>query len=210
MQKIRVIILEEQRLLREVLAFLLTLDEQFEVVAAGGDARQMLPVCEQFPDALILVSTHMEPLDGCRFTELIRGMNPSALVIGIAGTSMPILVRKFMKTGARGYITRQASRIELMDAIQTVCKGGVYICDEVKNKMATEDFSIGENSGWNSLTKMELVVIDSIKKGLTAQDAADQLGVSRKTIEAHRYRIFKKLQIKNAAALVAFAHQEGI
>jgi two-component system invasion response regulator UvrY len=116
-----------------------------------------------------------------------------------------------MQKGAMGYVTKNSSREEMFKAIIEVYDGKKYICEEIKNILSEQVIS-GEDqpSGLNALSQREIEIISFIKKGFSSKEIADALNISVKTVEVHRYNILKKLNLKNAAALVNFVNNSQL
>jgi two-component system invasion response regulator UvrY len=110
-----------------------------------------------------------------------------------------------------GYVTKNSSREEMFKAIMEIQEGRKYICDEIKNILSEQVIS-GEdqNAGLNSLSHREIEIIAFIKKGFSSKEIADALNISVKTVEVHRYNILKKLNLRNAAALVNFVNNSQL
>jgi DNA-binding NarL/FixJ family response regulator len=110
-----------------------------------------------------------------------------------------------MQCGARGYITKNSSREEMMEAIVEVHGGKKYVCSEIKDIIAEQPVQQqAQLAEVNALTEREMEIINLIKQGQSSKEISDTLGISLKTVEAHRHNILKKLKLKNAASLVNF------
>lgn len=211
MKKISIVLLDEHKLLRETMGFILDRDGRFHIAGITGDVAEALQICGERNPSIAIVGTHMTPVDGFQATWQILQANPSLKVIGISVYSIPILVKRLFKLGATGYLTKNASFHDLITCILAVERGEIYISEEVKNAMVVDEV-IGQesNEGWSSLTKRELDIVQGVKNGKSSKTIAGELGLAPKTVEAHRYHILKKLKLKNTASLVQFASQQGI
>ena len=113
--------------------------------------------------------------------------------------------------GSDGICTKNSSREEMFKAIIEVQNGRKYICDEIKNILSEQVISgDDQQGGLNSLSQREIEIIAFIKKGFSSKEIADTLSISVKTVEVHRYNILKKLNLKNAAALVNFINNSQL
>jgi DNA-binding NarL/FixJ family response regulator len=131
-------------------------------------------------------------------------------IIGVSMHSMPAYVKKMLKMGSSGFVTKNSTKEELFEAIIQVCQGKTYICEEVKQIVAKQEFETDESKPDISiLSRRELEVVQLIKNGLSSREISSRLGVSLRTIEVHRYKILKKLTLPNAAALVNFVNHQG-
>jgi two-component system invasion response regulator UvrY len=154
---------------------------------------------------------NMPGTNGIEATEQIKKISPESKVIGVSLHTQPTYARKMMQKGAMGYVTKNSSREEMFKAIEEVYQGKKYICDEIKNILSEQVLS-GEDqpTGLNTLSQREIQIIALIKKGHSSKEIAESLEISVKTVEVHRYNILKKLNLKNAAALVHFIHNSQL
>jgi mannan endo-1,4-beta-mannosidase len=150
-------------------------------------------------------------MNGIEATQLIRKFSPGSKILGVSLHTQPTYARKMIQKGAMGYVTKNSSREEMFKAIMEVQNGRKYICDEIKNILSEQVIS-GEDQqgGLNSLSQREIEIIAFIKKGHSSKEIADSLNISVKTVEVHRYNILKKLNLKNAAALVNFINNSQL
>ncbi len=129
---------------------------------------------------------------------------------------MPILVmsmhnesthaEKALRAGAQGYIMKENADELLVEALRTVLRGNLFVSDDVSQKMLHPTLD-EEATGVESLTAREKEVFESLGKGLTTREMAEQFGLSPRTVEVHRARIKKKLQCETAAQLLRTAVQ---
>lgn len=119
--------------------------------------------------------------------------------------SQPAYAKKMLQIGAKGYVTKNSSKEEMIKAIIEVNNGNKYICEEIKNNIS--EMILEENKdvpSVNSLTEREIQIINLIKEGLSSKEIASNLNISLKTVEVHRHNVLKKLKLKNSASLVNF------
>jgi DNA-binding NarL/FixJ family response regulator len=116
--------------------------------------------------------------------------------------TQPAYVRKMIRKGAMGYLTKNSSSEEMCNAIVEIQNNRKYICDEIKNILSDQMMSGDESNGFNDLSGREIEIIELIKKGSSSKEIATSLGISVKTVEVHRYNILKKLKLKNTAAMI--------
>jgi DNA-binding NarL/FixJ family response regulator len=126
--------------------------------------------------------------------------------------SQPAYAKKMLRLGARGYVTKNSPRKEMLDAIHQVCAGNVYICQEVKNILSEQMMNEeeGGGDGLNQLSEREIEVINLIRNGMSSKEIADKLAISIKTVEVHRHNILKKLKVKNTASLINYINSSGL
>jgi DNA-binding NarL/FixJ family response regulator len=152
----------------------------------------------------------MMPISGFEATERIRKVSPLSKVIGVSMHSQPAYAKKMLQIGAKGYVTKNSSKEEMIKAIMEVHNGNKYVCEEIKNNISDqvlEDNSDAPNV--NALTEREIQIINLIKEGQSSKEIAAVLAISLKTVEVHRHNILKKLKLKNSASLVNFMNNSA-
>lgn len=205
MEKISILIADDHKLIRETWSYILNNDDRFEVIAECGDSEKAVEMSKAKRPQIVLMDINMTPISGFEATERIRKLSPSSKVIGVSMHSQPAYAKKMLQIGARGYVTKNSSKEEMIKAILEVHNGNKYICDEIKNnisELVLEDNKEAPNV--NALTEREIQIINLIKEGMSSKEMAQQLNISLKTVEVHRHNILKKLKLKNSASLVNF------
>lgn len=205
MEKINVLIADDHKLIRETWSYILSSDERFQVIAECGDSEQAVEMARQKRPHIVLMDINMTPISGFDATERIRKVSPASKIIGVSMHSQPAYAKKMLQIGAKGYVTKNSSKEEMIKAIIEVNNGNKYICEEIKNNIS--EMILEENKdvpSVNSLTEREIQIINLIKEGLSSKEIASNLNISLKTVEVHRHNVLKKLKLKNSASLVNF------
>ncbi len=210
MAKISIMIVDDHTLIRETWSFLLGRDENFEVIAEVGEGEQAVEIAKTKRPNIVLLDINMVPLNGFDILKLIRKFSPGSKVIAVSMHSQPAYAKKMLRLGAKGYVTKNSPRQEMIDAIKDVNHGNIYICQEVKNILSDQMLGEDEGTGLNQLSEREIEVINQIKDGHSSKEIADRLGISIKTVEVHRHNILKKLKVKNTASLINFINSTGL
>lgn len=211
MGKITVLIVDDHTLIRETWSFLLGRNDNFEVIAEVGDGQKAIDIARDKRPHIILLDINMTPLNGFDVLKMVRKQSPGSKVIAVSMHSQPAYAKKMLRMGAKGYVTKNSPRQEMLDAIMEVNQGSVYICQEVKNILSDQMLSEEENTaGLNQLSEREIEVINQIRDGLSSKEIADRLAISIKTVEVHRHNILKKLKVKNTASLINFINSSGL
>lgn len=209
MEKITVLIADDHKLIRETWSFILNSDPRFSVVAQCSNGEEAIEMAQKLRPKIALLDINMAPMNGIEATEQIRKFSPSTKIIGVSMHSQPAYVKKLLKLGAMGYVTKNSPQQEMFDAIAAVHEGKRYICAEVKTILSEQIFE-EDSTGANTLSSRELDVIKHIKEGLSSKEISTQLNISLKTVEVHRHNILKKLNLKNSAALVNYINSSGL
>jgi DNA-binding NarL/FixJ family response regulator len=202
---ISILIADDHKLIRETWTYILNNDSRFKVIASCENAEEAVKLTKQKHPDVVLMDINMVPFSGMEATRRIREVWPQSKIIGVTMHSQPSYARKMMQIGASGYVTKNSSREEMMEAIVEVHSGNKYICNEIKDIISdqTEQKPIGL-AGVNTLTEREMEIINLIKKGSSSKEISTDLQISLKTVEVHRHNILKKLNLKNSASLVNF------
>lgn len=211
MSRISVMIVDDHTLIRETWSFLLGRNENFEVIAELGDGQQAIEIARDKRPNIVLLDINMTPLNGFDVLKMIRKLSPGSKVIAVSMHSQPAYAKKMLRLGAKGYITKNSPRQEMLDAIMEVHRGNIYVCQEVKNILSEQ--MLGEQEavpGLNQLSEREIEIINQIRDGLSSKEIADKLGISIKTVEVHRHNILKKLKVRNTASLINYINSSGL
>lgn len=211
MAKITVLIVDDHTLIRETWSFLLGRNENFEVIAEVGDGQRAIDIARDKRPNIVLLDINMTPLNGFDVLKMVRKQSPGSKVIAVSMHSQPAYAKKMLRMGAKGYITKNSPRQEMLDAIMDVYNGNTYICQEVKNILSDQMLNEEDTAaGLNQLSEREIEVINQIRDGLSSKEIADRLAISIKTVEVHRHNILKKLKVKNTASLINFINSTGL
>ncbi len=212
MQKITVLLVDDHRLIRDSWSFILSSDARFQVIGETSSGEEAIEMAKEKRPDIILMDVNMSPVNGFDATKQIRKLSPASKIIGVSMHSMPAYAKRMLQLGAMGYVTKNSSKDEMINAILEVNGGRKYICDEVKNILAQQelDETVSTGADMNNLSRRELDIIQLIKEGLSSKEIAMRLDISLKTVEVHRYNILKKLNLKNTASLVNFINTQGL
>lgn len=208
---ITILIADDHTLVRETWSFILNTDPRFTVVAECGSGEEAVELSKKLRPQVVIMDINLPGINGIEATQLIRKYSPASRILGVSLHTQPTYARKMIQKGAMGYVTKNSSREEMFKAIMEIQSGKKYICEEIKNILSEQVLS-GEDpqNGLNALSQREIEIIAYIKKGYSSKEIADALSISVKTVEVHRYNILKKLNLKNAAALVNYINSKQL
>jgi DNA-binding NarL/FixJ family response regulator len=211
MVKISILLVDDHKLIRESWSLILNADPRFQVIGETSDVNEAVQIAKAKKPNIVLMDINMNPVNGFEATILLRRFSPASKIIGISMHCMPAYAKRMMHLGAMGYVTKNSSKDELIKSIVEVVNGNKFMCEEVKNILAQQDLvEVGGHQDMNALSKREIDIVQLIKEGMSSKEIAEQLGISLKTVEVHRYNVLKKLDIKNTAALVNFINAQGL
>lgn len=205
MKKITVVIVEDHQLVREMWSELFARNATIEVIGKSGEFNEAIEMIKAKRPDIVLLDINLPQASGFDAVPLIRKFSPGTKVIAVSMHSQPAYAKKMLQLGAKGYVTKNSSRQEILNAIEEVTKDRKYVCTEIKD-IISEQLLKEEQPGPNlsDLSLREIEIIKLIKEGRSSKEIAAQLNISVRTAEVHRYNILKKLQLKNTAALISF------
>ena len=201
---ISILIADDHKLIRETWTYILNRDARFKVIGSCSNSEEAVKMSGQKHPNVVLMDINMVPFSGIEATRQIREVSPETRIIGVTMHSQPAYAKKMMQLGASGYVTKNSSREEMVNAIIEVSKGNKFVCEEMKELISDSMEAPSSLSAINSLTEREMDVINLIRQGSSSKDISVKLEISIKTVEVHRHNILKKLKLKNAASLIHF------
>jgi two-component system invasion response regulator UvrY len=205
MKKISILIADDHRLVRETWGLVVNSDDRFDVIAECANGEEAVELSRQLQPDVVIMDINLPGINGIEATEQIRNFSPGSKILGISIHSEPVFVRKMFQKGALGYLTKNSSRKEMIEAILEVSEGRKYICSEIKNRLTDQLLKMeNQDTGIDSLSQREIEITRQLKKGLSSKEIANELNISIKTVGIYRYKIFKKLNLKNVASLISF------
>ena len=209
-----VFIAEDHQLFRDGLKAMLAAKDGLEVVGEARDGLEAINSIKKKQPDLLLLDLSMPRLSGISvIKELRRQFSEMRILVLTIHESDQYVIETF-EAGANGYCIKDASREELLLAINSILSGKTYIspgiADNVMEGYLEGHKKIKSKSSWENLTHREREVLKLLAEGYTNKQIGDLLNISVKTVEKHRANIMQKLNLHNAAALTAFAIDQGL
>jgi len=209
-----VFIAEDHQLFRDGLKAMLAAKDGLEVVGEARDGLEAINSIKKKQPDLLLLDLSMPRLSGISvIKELRRQFSEMRILVLTIHESDQYVIETF-EAGANGYCIKDASREELLLAINSILNGKTYIspgiADNVMEGYLEGHKKIKSKSSWENLTHREREVLKLLAEGYTNKQIGDLLNISVKTVEKHRANIMQKLNLHNAAALTAFAIDQGL
>jgi DNA-binding NarL/FixJ family response regulator len=210
---IRILLADDHAIIRDGLSKSFQEQENMEIVGQAQDGLTTVELARELSPDLIIMDIGMPDLNGIEATRQILRDSPEVKIIGLSMHSGKRFVTEMFKAGAKGYLPKDCEFEELIDAIQAVVHGKMYLSPSITDVVV--DNYIGtppgsQSSAFSVLTPREREVIQLMAEGNSTKQIGLHLHISPKTVEAHRLRIMKKLDIDNVAQLTKYAIQEGL
>ncbi len=208
---VKLLLVDDHPVVRKGISSCLARHEQLLIVGEAADGREALRKAEELSPDIVLMDIDMPQMNGLVLTEVLRKQMPQVKIIILSMYSAPEYVRRIIQSGAHGYVLKDAPADELVRAIEAVVAGGAFFSPEVA-RLALNQFVRGSGAGPDParLTAREREVLRHIADGLSNKEIACQLGVGVRTVETHRERIMRKLDIHSVAGLTKFAIAKGL
>jgi two-component system response regulator NreC len=210
----RIVIAEDHVIVREGLRALLLTKSGYQIVAEVENGCELIDAATRLSPDLILMDLSMPRMNGIEAIKEIRRRSPQLKILVLTVHASEAYIHACVSGGANGYITKDASSAELLEAIDSVLNGKTHFCSAAKEQMISlylHGAKVGSPaSPCDSLTHREQQTLKLIAEGNTNKQIAFCLNISTKTVEKHRANLMEKLCLHSTAALTAFAVKKGL
>lgn len=210
----RVIVVDDQTVVREGIVMLLGLLPGIEVVGAAGDGEEAVRLVAELAPDVVLMDLRMPRCDGVEATRRIRAEYPGTEVVVLTTFADDDSLFPALRAGARGYLTKDAGGEEIVRAVESVLSGHAGLSPSVQRRLLErlsqpEPPSVTEEAP-DGLTTRETEVLVLIAEGLSNQEIARKLHVSTATVKTHINNLFAKTGLKDRAQAVRYAYAKGL
>lgn len=208
----RVVIIEDQTAVREMIAQIVTSGGEFEVVAEIGDGQSACETCIEMKPDLVILDLMLPGLNGAEVLRRFSRHLKTTRVLVFSGHQNPTIVRELLQAGAHGFVEKSAPLAELKKGLDIVANGGTYFGPEVAKLLreAVVNPRSPTREGVELLTTREREVLQLIAESYSTKEVAQKLNISVKTAENHRTNLMKKLDLHDVAGLTRYAIQQGL
>ncbi|ADT86922.1 response regulator [Vibrio furnissii] len=206
---ISVVIVDDHRVVLEGFMARLEMEPEIEVIATASNGLEAIDVVKQHRPDVILMDVSMPIMNGIDATRLIKEEVPNAKVLMLTMHDNREYIMKVMQAGAVGYMLKEISAENMVQAIKTVNLGSTYFCESVTQTLFTQEV-IPSAQKPNPLSRREEAVLKLVAQGHSSKKIASLLNISYRTVETHRQNIKHKLDIHSTAELAHYASQRGL
>jgi DNA-binding NarL/FixJ family response regulator len=213
---IRVLVADDQRVVREGLATILGLLPGIEVVGEAGDGEEAVALTGKLAPEVVLMDLRMPRCDGVEATRRLHDVAPAAKVIVLTTYADDRSLLSALQAGARGFLTKDAGAEEVRQAIEAVARGEAAIDPAVQHHLV-EAVATGpalspqpEPELPDGLTPREAEILSLIADGLTNSEIAARLVISEATVKSHVNHVFTKTGVRDRAQAVTYAYRNGL
>lgn len=211
MKKIKVLVVDDQSVVREGIVAILSLQDDIEVVGEAADGLLAVDVARRTKPDVILLDMVMPRQDGLTTIPILRDYVPNAKILVLTSFAESNRVFQAVKAGALGYMLKDTTRAQLLQSIRDVGKGQASIQPSIALRVIHEIDNPTESVSMNeSLTRREMETLKLIARGLSNQEIASVLVVHERTIAKYVSNILNKLHVTNRTQAALYAIREGL
>ncbi|MGO5065275.1 response regulator transcription factor [Clostridium sporogenes] len=215
MNKVNVIVVDDEKLIREGLKIILSTYEDIEVVGVASDGREALNLCKEEEIQVVLMDIRMPNCDGVLGTRIIKEQFPDIKILILTTFNDKEYIHEALKFGASGYLLKDSSNDLIYEGIKACIKGNIVVHPDVANNIILntnygkevnqDDISLKYN-----LTERELNIIREIAKGLSNKEIAEKIYLSEGTVKNNISTILSKLDLRDRTQIAIFAFKNNI
>jgi len=211
MRKKTIVIVDDHKLIRQMWTQIFANHLSVEIAGESGILDEAIEMIEKKRPDIVLLDINLALKSGFDAVPLIRKLSPGTKIIALSMHNQPSYAKKMLQLGAKGYITKNSAYEEILQAIDVVMNGGVYICKEIKDILSDHVLNIQPiGPCLQDLSLREMEIIKLLKEGLASKEISLRLNIVTRTVEVHRHNILKKLKLKNTASLVNFINHTDL
>ena len=198
---VKIFIVDDHYMVIEGIHSLLQNEKDIEWMGHATNAASCLAFLQQQKPDVILMDINLPDKSGIDLCSEVKALYPAIHILGLSTFNQQSFIEKMMNNGASGYVIKNATQQELMEAIHTVAKGKQFLSFDAAQALRKPD----NQSGMPVITRREKEVLELIAQGLTNQEIAGKLFISSATVDTHRKNLLAKMDAKNTASLVRIA-----
>jgi two-component system, NarL family, response regulator NreC len=210
MKKLRILLADDHKMVRDGLRLLLDGQPDLRVVGEAADGREVLQKARELHPDVVVMDLSMPEMNGLQAAERLKAELPEIKVVAMTANEDESYLRQLCKVGAVGYVLKRSAGDELVKAIGTVARGGVYFEATLASKALAKQMTGGKGeAGAVELSEREKEVLVMLAWGYSNKEIAAQLALSVKTVETYKVRIGEKLGLRSRTQMVQFALRQG-
>ncbi len=204
----RVLIVDDHPIVRQGLRRVMENEDDLTVVGEAETARDARSAIKELNPDVVIADISLKQGDGIELVRDVRAHHPQLPILVLSMHDETIYAERMLSAGANGYIMKQAASEQFLISLRRVLEGGIYVSEAVGNNMIQKFASGGAYISANPIDRLsnrELQILHMIGKGMSTRETAQALNLSVKTVESHRQRIKRKLNLTTGTQLVQYA-----
>ncbi|GAB4094221.1 response regulator [Flaviaesturariibacter terrae] len=206
---VRLVLADDHELFRDGLSLLLRSDPRITVEGVAADGEELVELAARLQPQVVLTDITMPLLDGPAAARRIRQLSPRTGIVALSTHDGLPVVLEMLRAGACGYLLKNASRQEILEAVLAASRGEEYFCRAVSSRLA--HFAIGDGDPrLVAFDERELAVIRYICREYTTEEIGRALFLGKRTVDGYRARILAKIKAKGTAGIVLYALKNGL
>ena len=206
----RLVIIEDQTAIREMLVEILRLDNNYQLVGEAGEGQAAVQLCMDVKPDIVVLDAKLPGLNGVDILRRLNKRLPNLRVLVFSGHENPVLVREMIESGAHGFVEKTAGLFEFKKGLETVAGGGTYFGPAMAALLRNVVANPGSSNTPDFLTDREREILQLIAESHSTKDIAAKLGISMKTVDNHRTNLMRKLNLHDVASLTRHAVDIGL
>jgi DNA-binding NarL/FixJ family response regulator len=211
---IKLLIADDHEIFRDGFKLMLSKFTDIQLVGEAADGKELVELTKKLKPNVIITDIKMPVMDGVEATKIIATKYPNIGIIGLSMFDEDDLIIDMLEAGAKGFLLKNAGKLEITEAVRTVFNREPYYCKSISHKLAgliaRSQFNPYQRTEKVDFSDREKEIIDLICKELSAKEIADKLFISFRTVEWHRLNILEKMHVKNTVGLVVYAIKNGL
>ncbi len=205
MKKIQVILVDDHQMFRDGVKSVLSDEENIEIIGEVGNANDLYELLKSKTPDLIITDISMPDISGIDVTKYVSENFPNINILILSMHSNEEFITKALNAGANGYLPKDTSMKELLEAINIIAKGENYFNKGISDTILKSMVNKSKTTKTETLTNRELEIVYRVVEGLTNKEIAEKLNISVRTVDSHKNNVLHKLNIKSSVELVKYA-----
>lgn len=207
---IRVVLIDDHTLVRHSLGVILKHPENIQVIGEAGTGIEGIALTQQLQPDVVVLDFKLPDISGLEVTTRLMRLEPAPKILLLSADVHTDIIFRLLEAGTMGFLTKSASREELINAIQDVANEKPALMPEIASRLALAKIDAQLSAVFSTLTNKEMEILMLTLRGISSKEIAQRLHISPKTIHSYRSRIFEKLDVENEVALILLALKEGL
>ena len=207
---IKVVLIDEHALVRAGFRQMVEIENDIQIIGEAGTGTEGIQLVRDVHSDIVILDIKLPDISGLEVTRQLLTQQMGIKILIVSAINNDSFILRLLDAGARGYLTKNVGRDELVRAIKAVYSGQRFISPEIAYRLALTKLAPDSARDFSMLSDRETEVMYMVIRGFGVKVIAKKLNVNAKTVHSYRSRIFEKLQIKSATALTLLAIKQGV